>query len=161
MIRGIHGLFFSSRPNLTLAFLCDKLGLPGLDIGDGWLVFDVPVAEVGAHPVEKAPRHKAGMHDVSFICDDLRGTVVDLRSRGVRFDDEIQEQSYTFTIHFTMPGGIRAQLLEPKDHMRFDREREPSTSAYGARDPRARSASTHAAPGQGVRTASAAGPPRP
>ncbi len=114
MIRGLHGLFFSSKPNLTRAFLRDKLNLPVTDIGGGWLVFDVPVAQVSVHPKEEGPRHAPGIHDVSFLCDDLEGTVARLRSRGVKFEDEIEEQSYGYTIHFRMPGGIRAQLWEPK-----------------------------------------------
>lgn len=114
MIRGIHGLFFSSRPNQTRAFLRDKLNLPFTELQEGWFVFAVPVAEVDVHPREKGKEHAAGMHDVSFLCDDLSGTVAELRSRGVRFDDAIQEQSYGFTIHFRMPGGIRVQLWEPK-----------------------------------------------
>ena len=121
VIRGIHGLFFSSRPNLTRAFLRAKLNLPATDIGDGWLVFDAPVAEVDVHPREAGPEHAPGMHDVSFLCDDLRATVADLRSRGVRFDDAIEEQSYGFTIHFRMPGGIRVQLFEPKYASRASR----------------------------------------
>ncbi len=114
MIRGLHGLFFSSKPNVTRAFLRDKLNLPVTDIGDGWLVFDVPVAQVSVHPKEKGPQHAPGIHDVSFLCDDLEGTVAELRSRGVKFEDQVEEQSYGFTIHFRMPGGIRAQLWEPK-----------------------------------------------
>ncbi len=121
MIRGIHGLFFSSRPKATRAFLRDKLDLPATDVGDGWLVFDVPVAEVAVHPQEDGKEHAPGMHDVSFLCDDLRGTVADLKTRGVRFDDEVKEQSYGFTIHFRMPGGIRVQLWEPKHEMRASR----------------------------------------
>ncbi len=113
-IRGIHGLYFSSRPQATRTFLRDKLGLRATDIGDGWLIFDLPAAEVGVHPVESGRKHDSGVHDVSFVCDDLEGTVAELRSRGVRFDDEIDERSYGFAIHFTMPGGIRVQLFEPK-----------------------------------------------
>ncbi len=127
MIRGIHGLFFSSRPNLTRAFLRDKLDLPATDIGGGWLVFDVAGAEVSIHPREKGPEHAPGMHDVSFLCDDLRGTMADLRSRGVRFDGPVEEQSYGFTTHFRMPGGIRVQLWEPKYETRAEgpRRRAP------------------------------------
>ncbi len=114
MITGIHGMFFSSRPNLTRAFLRDKLQLPATDIGKGWLVFDVPASQMSVHPEEDGKGHAPGVHDVSFLCDDLPGTVRALRSRGVRFEDEIQEQSYGYTIHFRIPGGIRAQLWKPK-----------------------------------------------
>lgn len=118
MIRAVHGLFFSSRPKATRAFLRDKLRLPAVDIGEGWLIFDLPAAEVGVHPVESGRKHDSGVHDVSFVCDDLERTVADLRSRGVRFDDEIAERSYGFAIHFTMPGSIRVQLFEPKYELR-------------------------------------------
>ncbi len=36
MIRGIHGLFYSSDAEATRAFFRDKLRLPGFDGGDGW-----------------------------------------------------------------------------------------------------------------------------
>ncbi len=131
MIRGIHGLFFSSRPNLTRAFLRDKLGLQATDIGEGWLVFDLPAAQVGVHPQEEGKEHAPGTHDVSFLCDDLRGTVADLRSRGVRFDGAIEEQSYGFTIHFRMPGGIRVQLWQPKYATRGSSRRRRARRARG------------------------------
>ncbi len=136
MIRGIHGLFFSSRPSLTRAFLRDKLNLPATDIGKGWLIFDVPAAELGVHPVESGRKHAVGVHDVSFVCDDLPGTVADLRSRGVRFEDEITEQSYGFTIHFTMPGGIRVQLFEPKYTTRASQGPRPAKGRRSARSSR-------------------------
>ncbi len=129
MIRGIHGLFFSSRPNLTRAFLRDKLDLPATDIGGGWLVFAIPAAQLSIHPRETGPAHAPGMHDVSFLCDDLRGTMARLRSRGVRFDGPIEEQSYGFTTHFRMPGGIRVQLWEPKYETRTPRPRKRAAGA--------------------------------
>ena len=133
MIRGIHGLFFSSRPNLTRAFLRDKLDLRATDIGKGWLVFDVPVAQVSVHPREEGEAHAPGRHDVSFLCDDIEATVAHLRSRGVRFDDAIQEQSYGFTIHFRMPGGIRVELWEPKFETPASRSKRSATSRKRAR----------------------------
>jgi len=36
MIRGIHGLFYSSDPDATRAFFKEKVKLPGSDIGEGW-----------------------------------------------------------------------------------------------------------------------------
>ncbi len=133
MITGIHGMFFSSRPNLTRAFLRDKLQLPATDIGKGWLVFDVPASQMSIHPEEDGKEHAPGVHDVSFLCDDLPGTVRALRSRGVRFEDEIQEQSYGYTIHFQIPGGIRAQLWEPKYKTRGSAQ---SGRGRAARQPR-------------------------
>jgi hypothetical protein len=41
MIRGIHGLFYSSDPEATRALFRDQVRLPGSDVGDGWWIFDV------------------------------------------------------------------------------------------------------------------------
>lgn len=112
MIRGLHGLLYSSDPEATRAFLRDKLRLPYTDTGDGWLIFDLPEGDLGVHPVEGEP--PAGTHDVSFYCDDIHGTVAELRGRGVAFDQEVEDHGYGFVTYFTMPGGVRVQLYEPK-----------------------------------------------
>ena len=52
MIRGIHGLFYSSDPDATRAFFREKVRLPGNDIGEGWWIFDLAEGDLGVHPVE-------------------------------------------------------------------------------------------------------------
>lgn len=49
MIRGLHGLFYTSEPEAMRAFLRDKMQLPWTDVGEGWLIFDLPQADVGVH----------------------------------------------------------------------------------------------------------------
>ena len=112
MIRGLHGLFYSSEPEAARDFLRDKLKLPHTDVGEGWLIFDLPEADLGVHPVE--PGQAGGGHDVSFYCDDIQGTVADLKSRGVPFEADIADHGYGFVTYFTIPGGLRVQLYEPK-----------------------------------------------
>lgn len=111
MIRGIHGMYYSSEPEAARAFIRDKLQLPCRDVGGGWLIFDLQTADLGVHPVEE--HSAAGTHYVSFFCDDMDGTVADLRARGVEFLDEIVDHGYGPTIHFEIPGGIRCELYEP------------------------------------------------
>ena len=113
MIRGLHGLFYSSDADATRAFMRDKLQLPHVDVGGGWLIFDLPEADVGVHPLEESGGPPANTHDVSFYCDDIEGTVAELRSRGVELD-EPADHGYGFVTHFAMPGGVRVQLYEPK-----------------------------------------------
>lgn len=112
MIRGLHGLFYSSEPDAAREFLRDKLQLLHTDVGGGWLIFDLPEADLGIHPTE--PGQKGGAHDVSFYCDDIEGTVADLKSRGVAFESDVEDHGYGFVTYFTIPGGIRVQLYEPK-----------------------------------------------
>ncbi|HZI04823.1 MAG TPA: VOC family protein [Archangium sp.] len=114
MIRGLHGLFYSSEPEAMRDFLRDKLRLPHTDVGEGWLVFDLPEADLGVHPTDPSQKPPSGTHDVSFYCDDIQGTVKDLRSRGVTFDMEVADHGYGFVTYFTMPGGVKVQLYEPK-----------------------------------------------
>ena len=52
MIRGVHTMFYSSQPEELRAFLRDKLGFPHSDVGGGWLIFDLPEAEMGCHPAD-------------------------------------------------------------------------------------------------------------
>jgi hypothetical protein len=114
MIRGLHGLFYSSEPEAMRAFLRDKLQLPHTDTGGGWLIFDLPEADLGVHPLDESGKPPSGTHDISFYCDDIQGTVAGMKSRGVTFDKEIADHGYGFVTYFTMPGGVRVQLYEPK-----------------------------------------------
>ena len=52
MIRGMHAMFYRSHADALRAFLRDKLGLAGTDVGGGWLIFDAPEADLGVHPNE-------------------------------------------------------------------------------------------------------------
>jgi len=112
MIRGIHGLFYSSDPEATRQFFKDKVKLPGSDIGQGWWIFDLPEGDLGVHPVEDAA--DAGGHDVSFYCDDIHGTVAGMKARGVEFTKEVEDHGYGLVTYFTAPGGITVQLYEPR-----------------------------------------------
>ncbi len=114
MIRGIHGLFYTTQPEAARAFVRDKLRLPYTDVGDGWLIFDVPEADIGFHPIKESGERPSGTHEVSFYCDDIQGTVASLKKRGVVFDTEISDEGFGFVTFFTMPGGVKVELYEPK-----------------------------------------------
>ncbi len=111
MIRGVHTMFYSSEPDAFRAFLRDKLRFTYTDVGEGWLIFDLPEADMGCHPAGEGA--EAGTHNVSFYCDNVQKTVAQLKARGVRFVDEIANHGYGLVTHFVMPGGVNAQLYEP------------------------------------------------
>ena len=114
MITGVHTMFYSSEAEAARAFLRDKLRLPFTDVGERWLIFDLPEAEMGVHPVDDAKRVPSGTHDVSFYCDDIKKTVAELRSRGVQFADDVIDAGYGLVTHFVMPGNVRVQLYQPR-----------------------------------------------
>lgn len=111
-IRGIHGLLYSSDPETTRAFFRDVLRLPGGDIGDGWWIFDFAEGDLGVHPVDGSPA--AGTHHLSFYCDDIHGTVADLKSRGASFTKDIEDRGWGLVTEISVPGGIIVQLYEPR-----------------------------------------------
>lgn len=116
MIKGVHTMFHSSQPDALRAFLRDKLQFPFADVGGGWLIFQMPEADMGVHPSaeQEADGRLSGTHDISFYCDDIQGTVADMRERGVVFDGDVADHGYGFVTYFTMPGDVRVQLYEPK-----------------------------------------------
>jgi 4-hydroxyphenylpyruvate dioxygenase-like putative hemolysin len=85
------------------------------DVGDGWLIFDLPEADMGCHPAEEsgAEGKSSGTHDISFYCDDIEQTVEELAGRGVEFIGDIEDAGYGLVTHFKMPGDVRVQLYEP------------------------------------------------
>src|SRR5437867_13214477 len=91
MIKGVHTMFYSSEPDALRAFIRDKLGFPYTDVGEGWLIFDLPEAEMGCHPADPAEGAVSGTPDISFYCDDIHKTVAELKARGVEFTDEIAD----------------------------------------------------------------------
>jgi len=112
MIRGMHAMFYSSQAEELRAFFRDKLGFSGTDVGDGWLIFDAPEADLGVHPTEGDP--VSGTADISFYCDDIKATIRGLRSRGVEFTQEAEDHGFGFVTFFNVPGGFKVQLYQPK-----------------------------------------------
>lgn len=116
MIKGVHTMFYSSQPEALRAFFRDKLGFPYTDVGDGWLIFDLPEADLGCHPSgdQSADGKPSGTPDISFYCDDIEQTVAELRAKGVEFVGGIEDRGYGWVTFFVMPGDIRVQLYQPR-----------------------------------------------
>jgi hypothetical protein len=109
----MHAMFYSSQPRELREFLRDTLGLRGTDVGEGWLIFDAPEADLGVHPTED-DGPQSGTADISFYCDDIRTTVDDLKARGVEFVDDIEDHGYGLVTHFRVPGAFTIQLYQPR-----------------------------------------------
>jgi len=116
MIKGVHTMFYSSEAEELRVFLRDKLGFNATDIGDGWLIFDVPEGDMGVHPSDETGKHGAssGTHDISFYCDNIEETVSELKSKGVEFKGEIEDQGYGLVTQMKVPGDFYIQLYQPK-----------------------------------------------
>jgi len=113
VIKGMHGMFYSSKAAELRAFLRDVLQLPAVDIGDGWLILTPPEADLGVHPTDR-PEPPSGTADISFYCDDIEATVADLKTRGAEFTGPVEDHGYGFVIYMRVPGDFNIQLYQPK-----------------------------------------------
>lgn len=108
-------MFYSSDADGLRVFFRDKLGLKANDIGRGWLIFDLPEADLGCHPADSGEEGAlSGTADISFYCDNIHTTVAELKSKGVIFKGEIEDHGYGFVTHFLAPGDFYIQLYQPK-----------------------------------------------
>jgi hypothetical protein len=111
-ITGAHALLYTSEPEALRAVLRDVFGWHHVDAGGGWLIFALPPAEVGVHPAE--PGGGAGMHALSFMCDDIRATSAELREKGLDVDADVHDERFGLTTQVHLPGGVDVMLYEPR-----------------------------------------------
>jgi predicted enzyme related to lactoylglutathione lyase len=118
MIRGVHTLLYTSKAEELRAFLRDKFGFSFTDVGRGWLIFDLPEADMGCHPADTRDGQPSGTHYLSFYCDEIEATVAELRARGVEFTDGISDVGYGLATHFKVPGDFELELYQPRHQKR-------------------------------------------
>jgi hypothetical protein len=117
MIIGAHILLYSKDPQADRAFLRDVLLLRAIDIGAGWIIFELPPAEAAVHPSngEFAQRH--GGHNLVgallyFMCDDLHATVESLCAKHVTCSD-ITVEPWGVKTTIQLPSGGEIGLYQP------------------------------------------------
>jgi hypothetical protein len=117
MIIGAHLLLYSKNPGADRAFFRDILGFRSVDAGEGWLIFAMPPAEAGIHPLdgEISQRH-AGQELLGAVlylmCDDLKGFMASLKRKKVHCS-EVQKASWGSTTTIPLPSGGSIGLYQP------------------------------------------------
>lgn len=109
-ITGVHTLLYTPEAEALRTLLADAFALDHVDDGQdqGWLIFELPPAELGVHPGEDPA------HELSFMCDDLTATVAELERRGVEFHDGPTDRGWGVAIPMVLPGGVEVLLYEPR-----------------------------------------------
>ena len=111
MITGIHALLYSSDASATRAFFRDVLGFKFGDAGEDWLIFRLPPAELGIHPLEDQAEQGPELY---LMCDDVDATVAELRGRGVEITRPISDQGWGKVTALRLPGGAELGMYEPR-----------------------------------------------
>jgi hypothetical protein len=108
MIIGAHSIIYSKWPEADRAFLRDVLGLPNVDVGQGWLIYGLPPAEVAVHPSEEND-----VHEFYLMCDNVEALVADLKKRDVDCGP-VQNLGWGLLTHVSLPGGGKLGIYQPR-----------------------------------------------
>lgn len=112
MIAGAHTIIYAEDAEKARAFLRDVIGLPNVDAGDGWLIFELPPSEIAFHPEGEA--RPAGQHELYFMCHDVEKTKRDLEEKGVEFVSPVSDEGWGLLTSFKLPGAGEVFLYEPR-----------------------------------------------
>ena len=108
MIIGAHSIIYSKKPDADRAFFRDVLRLPNVDVGDGWLIFGLPPAEVAVHP-----SNKNNVHEFYFMCNDIQALTAAMQERGIKCG-AVQNQGWGLLTQVTLPGGGKLGIYQPR-----------------------------------------------
>lgn len=108
-------ILYSQDADADRALLLEVLGLPHVDAGGGWLILQMPPAEMAVHPAETG-----GAAELYFVCDDVDATLADLTSRGAMADGPVSDQGWGRLAMVRLPGGGRFGVYEARHPTAFD-----------------------------------------
>jgi hypothetical protein len=129
MIIGAHSIIYSTKPADDRAFLRDVMGMPHVDVGDGWLIFGLPPAEVAVHPSSKND-----LHEFYLMCDDVDAFVAAMKKRQVACAP-VQDMGWGRLTQVTLPGGGKLGVYEPRHARPAAMTPARTTSSAAARKP--------------------------
>jgi catechol 2,3-dioxygenase-like lactoylglutathione lyase family enzyme len=109
VINGVHAIVYTRDAEADRQFFADVLGFDSVDAGGGWLIFELPPAELAAHPDETG-----GRAELYLMCDDVHATVEELRAKGVEIVRDVSDEGFGLFTALRLPGGGELGLYEPR-----------------------------------------------
>ena len=107
-IIGAHSIVYSTDAEADRAFLRDVIGFPHVDVGEGWLIFSLPPAEVAVHPGDAND-----VHEFYLMVDDVAAFVEQMTARQVACAP-VQSLGWGVLTNVTLPGGGKLGVYEPR-----------------------------------------------
>jgi len=108
MIIGAHSIIYSKDPDADRNFLRDVLQLTNVDVGDGWLIFGLPPAEVAVHPGEEND-----VHEFYLMCDDIEAFIAQMQERKISCEPA-RDMGWGLLSQLTLPGGGKLGVYQPR-----------------------------------------------
>jgi hypothetical protein len=124
MIHGAHVILYSKDAEADRAFFRDVLKYRYADAGHGWLIFELPPAEVAVHPADDEA------HELYLMCDDVRELVAEMDRKGVA-TEAVRQERWGLLTQVRLPSGTKLGIYEP---------RHPSPLDQRAKSPKKRAA---------------------
>ena len=134
VIVGAHSIIYSKNAEADRALLKDVLGLPNVDVGDGWLIFALPPAEVAVHPGDENDTH-----ELYLMVRDHRSFIELMKKRGVACTAP-RDLGWGVLTSLSLPGGGKLGVYEPR-HARPRWSKSRKRQAPKAKRTRARTSS--------------------
>lgn len=108
MITGAHSIIYSTKPEADRAFMRDVLKLTHVDVGQGWLIFGLPPAEVAVHPSEEND-----VHEFYLMCDDVEAFAATMKKHNIACEP-VQDQGWGLLTQVTLLGGGKLGVYQPR-----------------------------------------------
>ena len=108
MITGLHSIIYSRDAAADRAFFAKVLGWRSVDVGEGWLIFAAPPAELAVHPDESN-----GKHELYLMCDDVQAEIARLEGQGIKCAP-VTDEGWGLLTALTLPGGGSLGLYQPR-----------------------------------------------
>lgn len=108
MLSGTHLIIYSTDTEADRAFFRDVLQLPNVDVGDGWLIFGLPPAEVAVHPSSEND-----VHEIYLMCEDIQAFVHQMTTHHIACT-EVRDQGWGLLVQLTLPGGGKLGVYQPR-----------------------------------------------
>lgn len=107
MITGTHFIIYSANPEKDRAFIRDVLKFPNVDVGDGWLIFGLPPAEVAIHPSKEN-----NIQEFYLMCDDIGELIDQMKILKIKCS-KVQQLRWGLLTKLKLPGGGYIRIYQP------------------------------------------------
>ncbi len=108
MFSGSHLVIFSTDPEADRALMAKLTTGKRVDAGEGWMIYELPPAEIAIHPSGGSTHH-----ELHFMCEDIKATRQQLADMGID-SAEPKDMGYGIVSEFTMPGGSVTGFYQPR-----------------------------------------------
>lgn len=108
MITGAHSIIYSTNAEADRAFFRDVLKLTNVDVGDGWLIFGLPPAEVAVHPSDED-----NVHEFYLMCDNVEAFAAEMEKKKITCGP-VNDMGWGLLTQLTLPGGGKLGVYQPR-----------------------------------------------